>query len=157
MNHRRPGALRGTLPPPAGMACATGDGCRDGLPRWHRPCVAVTGGSAGAGGGVGAADAREGTMHARIGKAELEPGRMEEAVTIWREQVMPRLRQQPGFRGALVLGDGRTTAEAITLWESEADAQAAGTAMQVAIGQLGGPLAHFPEREAYTVYLDERA
>ena len=96
-------------------------------------------------------------MHARIARAELEPGRMDEAVTIWREQVMPRLRQQPGFRGALILGDGQTTAQAITLWESEADAQAAGPAMQVAIGQLGGPLAHFPEREAYTVYLDERA
>ena len=96
-------------------------------------------------------------MHARIGKAELEPGRMDEAVTIWREQVMPRLRQQPGFRGALFLGDGRTTAEALTLWASEAEAQAAGPALQVAIGQLGGPLAHFPEREAYTVYLDERA
>ena len=96
-------------------------------------------------------------MHARIGKAELEPGRLEEAVAIWRERVMPRLRQQPGFRGALVLGDGRTTAEAITLWASEADAQAAGPALQAAIGQLGGPLARFPEREAYAVYLDERA
>jgi hypothetical protein len=96
-------------------------------------------------------------MHARIAKAELEPGRMEEAVAIWRERIMPRLRQQPGFRGALILGDGQTTAEAITLWESEADAQAVGPTMQVAIGQLGGPLAHFPEREAYTVYLDERA
>ncbi len=96
-------------------------------------------------------------MYARVGKAEIEPGRMEEAVAIWRERVMPRLRQQPGFRGALLLGDGRTTAEAITLWESEVEAQAAGPAMQAAIGQLGGPLAHFPEREAYTVYLDERA
>ena len=96
-------------------------------------------------------------MHARIAKAELEPGRMEEAVTIWRERIMPRLRQQPGFRGAMILGDGQTTAEAITLWESEADAQAVGPVMQAAIGQLGGPLAHFPEREAYAVYLDERA
>jgi heme-degrading monooxygenase HmoA len=96
-------------------------------------------------------------MFARIGKAEIEPGRMDEAVTIWRERVMPQLRQQPGFHGAIILGDGRTTAEAITFWASEADAQAAGMAMQAAIGQLGGPLAGFPHREAFEVYLDERA
>ena len=46
--------------------------------------------------------------------------RMDEAIRHVREQTLPQLRQQNGFKGLIALGD-RQTGESvgITLWESE--------------------------------------
>ena len=74
-------------------------------------------------------------MHPRIIRSQIVPESTEESLAIWREQVMPLVRQQPGFRGAYVLGDRETGAGVtITLWESEAHATAVDTSGLLSTG-----------------------
>ena len=95
-------------------------------------------------------------MHPRIIRSQIVPESTEESLAIWREQVMPLVRQQPGFRGAYVLGDRETGAGVtITLWESEAHATAVDTSgfFQQAIGPFAPLLRSQPTREQFEVLL----
>ena len=66
-------------------------------------------------------------MHARLVTSQFQLDKLEEASQLYRESILPELRQLPGFKGRLVLGD-RSTGKVITLtlFESEADARASG-------------------------------
>jgi heme-degrading monooxygenase HmoA len=62
-------------------------------------------------------------VHARLSRfAGLDPERVEETVDQFREQALPQLQQQPGFRG-ITVGVNRKTGQAvaISVWETEAD------------------------------------
>lgn len=64
-------------------------------------------------------------MFARVGMAQDKPGRIEDAVRIYRDSVAPAQKQQKGFKGALFLTDRRTGRSiSISLWETEADMEA---------------------------------
>ena len=64
-------------------------------------------------------------MHARMSTLEGPPDRMDEGLRHVREQVLPLLQQQDGFKGFVVF-DNRQSGELIgfSLWESEQAMQA---------------------------------
>ena len=67
-------------------------------------------------------------MWARFGAIQIQPGRMDEFVQIFRESMVPAVRAQKGFKGVLVLADRETNkAIGMSLWESEPDARAVET------------------------------
>ena len=61
-------------------------------------------------------------MYVSVAKGRLQPGRTEESIALWRNTLLPELRQHEGFRELLLMGD-RLTGEglSITLWETEED------------------------------------
>jgi heme-degrading monooxygenase HmoA len=64
-------------------------------------------------------------MFARVGTFQLQPGKMEEGIQIYRDSVIPAARQQQGFKGAFLLTDQNSNkAITITLWETKADMSA---------------------------------
>lgn len=67
-------------------------------------------------------------MHARVTRRQIQPGRMDEALTIMRDSRAPMVRARKGYvQGGRVLADRNTsTLIAMTLWETEADAKAGG-------------------------------
>jgi hypothetical protein len=62
-------------------------------------------------------------MHARLSRfAGLDPERIDATVRQFEEEALPRLEQQPGFRGITVgVNYQGGQAVAIALWETEAD------------------------------------
>jgi heme-degrading monooxygenase HmoA len=67
-----------------------------------------------------AGERRDVAMHARMTTLEGSPGRMDEGVREVREDVLPQLQQQDGFKGFLALGDRHSgKLVGITFWESE--------------------------------------
>jgi heme-degrading monooxygenase HmoA len=62
-------------------------------------------------------------LHARLSRfGGLDPERIEATVEQFREQALPQLQEQQGFRG-ITVGVNRKTGQAlaVTLWETEAD------------------------------------
>ncbi len=93
-------------------------------------------------------------MNARVTIVQILPGKLDEAIGLYRESVVPAAKQQTGCRGVYLLTD-RSTGKglSITLWETEAD-MAAGESSGYYQQQLakfkdvfGAP----PAREAYEV------
>jgi quinol monooxygenase YgiN len=64
-------------------------------------------------------------MVSRVNFLETEPSRIDDVERVVREIVHPGIRDEPGFRGYIVLGD-RETGEAlgVTLWESDESREA---------------------------------
>ena len=61
-------------------------------------------------------------MHARVTMAHPQPDRFDEAASVVQQTFQPAAREQPGFRGFMLLAD-RAAHQliGITLWETEAD------------------------------------
>ena len=61
-------------------------------------------------------------MYARVTTTQFSPYRLDEAIHIAREQIVPAAQQQTGFKGFLMLVD-RSSGKGITitLWEGEED------------------------------------
>ena len=66
-------------------------------------------------------------MHTRMTVAQVQPERFDEAVAAVQEAFLPAAREQPGYRGFLLLSD-RTTQQlvGISVGETEADLQTSG-------------------------------
>jgi|SRR5215207_535630 quinol monooxygenase YgiN len=63
-------------------------------------------------------------MYARVTTIQISPYRLDEAIGVLREQVVPTIQQQNGFKGYLMLVDrGTGNSINITLWEEESDRQ----------------------------------
>ena len=61
-------------------------------------------------------------MNARVVTAQLEPDKIDEAVSQYRNAVVPAAKQQRGYRGKLLfLSREKRQALSITLWETESD------------------------------------
>jgi hypothetical protein len=85
---------------------------------------------------------------------QFQPGKMDEAVSLWREYVLPAAKQQHGFKGGLLLTEPNTgKGIGIGLWESETDASTFETSglFQQLIDKFGSVLAKPPVRELYEV------
>ncbi len=98
-------------------------------------------------------------MHARVATVQYQPGKMDEGIQLYRESMLPETRQQRGFKGAMGLVD-RSTGKSIliTLWQTEADAQASGTSsayLQAHIAKFASLWAAAPVFETYEVALQE--
>src|SRR2546430_11338028 len=98
-------------------------------------------------------------MHARLMIAQYRPGKADEGMQMYRESVLPEARQQRGFKGAMALLDRSTDkGMSITLWETEADAQASGTStpyLQEQLARVASLLAAAPVVETYEVTVQE--
>jgi quinol monooxygenase YgiN len=65
------------------------------------------------------------TKHVRMVTAQVKPGKLEEAVEVWRTTIAPSAREQKGFVSARMLVDREANrVRSIGVWESEADFQA---------------------------------
>jgi len=66
-------------------------------------------------------------MYARITTTPISPYRLEEAISLARETILPAARQQPGFKSYLMLVDKSAgVAITITFWQDETDRQISG-------------------------------
>jgi quinol monooxygenase YgiN len=94
--------------------------------------------------------------HARFVYAHIHPEKIEEAIALFRDSVLPATEAQPGFKGARLLVDrGIGKAVIVTLWASEAEMKATETS-----GYLRTQLAKFsdyftapPTRESYELVI----
>jgi len=65
-------------------------------------------------------------MKANVTTAQTQPGKADEAIRIFRDVVIPDIKQQQGFKAAFLLTDPTTgQGVSITMWETEADLKAA--------------------------------
>ena len=91
-------------------------------------------------------------MHARVVTNQIQPGKMDEWVTLVRDSIVPALRQEKGFKGFVIL-TARDTGKSVgvSLWETEADRKASesGGSFQEQISKLKGVLDMPPVREIY--------
>ena len=93
-------------------------------------------------------------MIAQVLPGRFHQGGVAEATAVLHEHGLPAARQLPGFRGGLWLHDPATDeALQITLWDTEADLQAAGesTLLDEAVARMGRLLAEEGQERTYTV------
>ena len=93
-------------------------------------------------------------MHARTGSSQMKPGKMDEAIGLYRDSVVPILEEQKGFEGLYWLTDRNTDKYTVmTLWETEADMKATETSglLQEVIAKFGNLVAAPPTIEHYEV------
>ncbi len=97
-------------------------------------------------------------MYARITTIQVSPYRLDEAIGVVREQVVPAAQQQQGFKGYLMLADRGTGKNiVITLWEEEADRECTGPNSgyyRDAIGQVVPFLTDTPAVEDLELVID---
>jgi heme-degrading monooxygenase HmoA len=60
-------------------------------------------------------------MYARAVTIQFQPGKIDDAIRIVKESVVPVLKEQKGFRGQLFLTQSDAKAISINLWETESD------------------------------------
>jgi hypothetical protein len=98
-------------------------------------------------------------MHARLITSQYQLDKLDEALQLYRESILPELKQLPGFRGVMGLVDrSKGKAIALTLWESEADALVSGAGsayMQASLAKFSSFFAAAPVIETYEVGLQE--
>ncbi|HEY6539375.1 MAG TPA: hypothetical protein VIZ18_00480 [Ktedonobacteraceae bacterium] len=98
-------------------------------------------------------------MHARLIIGQFRPGKADEAMQMYRESLLPEARKQRGFKGAMALLDrSANKGMSITLWETEADAQASGTSspyLQEQQANVASLFAAAPVVETYEVTVQE--
>ncbi len=93
-------------------------------------------------------------MNARVTLVQTLPGKVDEAIKIYRDSVVPAARQQKGFKGLYLLTDrGASKGISITLWETEADMIAGENSgyYQQQLAKFKDVLAAPPVREAHEV------
>ncbi len=67
-------------------------------------------------------------MYARVVRFQIQPGKTNEAVSIYRDSVVPAVKKTKGFKSVLVLTDPNTgKGLSVTVWETEADMTAGET------------------------------
>ena len=47
-------------------------------------------------------------MYARVVTGQFQPGKLDEAIALFRDSVIAEIKQQQGFKGALLLRDSNT-------------------------------------------------
>ena len=93
-------------------------------------------------------------MFARVITVHAQPGKIEEAATLYRDAIIPAARQQKGFNSALLLTDPVTgKGVSVTLWDTEADQKAGESSgyVQQQLGKMASLLAGPPLRESFLV------
>jgi heme-degrading monooxygenase HmoA len=96
-------------------------------------------------------------MHMRVITTQSKVSATESNIALWRDKVVPLLKQAKGFKAAYLAGDPKTgKGVAITLWETEADATASDTSglYQQAIALFADTFTAQPIREQLEVFLE---
>ena len=97
-------------------------------------------------------------MYARVITFHYQPDKIEEALHILRETVIPELQQLPGFKGATNLVDyGHDKVVGMTLWDSKDNLQGSGmNKLQARFAKISAYLAAMPTVEVYEVSDEQR-
>ncbi len=95
-------------------------------------------------------------MYARVTFVQIVPGKLDEAVSLYRDSVLPAAKQQNGFKGLYLLTlTDRSAGKgiSITLWETEADMVAGENSgyYQQQLAKFKDVFGAPPVREAYEV------
>jgi heme-degrading monooxygenase HmoA len=94
------------------------------------------------------------TMNARVTIVQILPGKIDEAIGVYRDSVVPAAKQQKGHKGHYLLTDRKNGKSiSISLWETEAD-MAAGESSghyQQQVAKFKDMFAAPPVREGYEV------
>lgn len=77
-------------------------------------------------------------MYSRVITGHAQPGKVDEAVRLYQDAVVPAIKSQRGYKGTMFLTD-RVTGKgiSITLWQSEADIKATEAISQQLVGKFG--------------------
>jgi heme-degrading monooxygenase HmoA len=97
-------------------------------------------------------------MYARVLTVQLQPGKKEKAVQIYRDSTVPSAKQLQGFKNALFLTDDTTgKGISITLWETQADMLSSESSgwFQEQSAKFASLFTAQPVREVYEVVLNE--
>ncbi len=97
-------------------------------------------------------------MYARVLTVQLQPGKKEEAIQLYRDSTVPSAKQLQGFKSALFLTDDTTgKGISITLWETEADLLSSESSgwFQEQSAKFAPLFTAQPVREVYEVVLNE--
>ena len=93
-------------------------------------------------------------MYSRVVTVQVQPDKLEEAISIFQNSVLPAAKQQKGFISLMLLTD-RSTGKGVSvgMWETEADLKAneASGYFQEQLAKFGGVFAAPPVRDAYEV------
>ncbi len=95
-------------------------------------------------------------MYAVVIRAQGQPGKIDTAASIWRDSVIPVLKQRKGFKGGFFMTDPDTgKGISITFWETEADAKEgeASGLYKERIAKFTSVLTEPPTREVYEVQI----
>ena len=93
-------------------------------------------------------------MYARVTLVQILPGKIDEAIGIFRDSVVPAAQQQKGHKGHYLLTDRKNSKGiSISLWETEADMTAGETSGHYLqqLAKFKDILAAPPLRETYEV------
>ena len=96
-------------------------------------------------------------MYAQVVRIQIQPGKIEEGISTFRDSVIPAARQQKGFKDAYLLVDRSTNkVMGFSLWESEADVVALMESgfYQEQVAKFASLFAGPPEREVYEVAVE---
>ena len=99
-------------------------------------------------------------MHARVVAIQIRPGKMDGAVAIYRDSVVPSLKECKGLGGAHLFTDPVSgKGLMLTLWESEADLRAVEASgwFREEIARFQAVLGSPPSREHYEVSVTVQA
>lgn len=94
-------------------------------------------------------------MYARVVSATIHPGRLDETIQLWRESVLPSVRQLKGFKGVRLLVDRENNnVVSMGLWETEADFLATVGWNQAQIDKFAELVAAPPDVGGYEVVIE---
>jgi len=95
-------------------------------------------------------------MFARVVTAQVAPAKLDEAIKLWKESVMPAVKSQKGFSSGRFLVN-RSTGKIMTigLWNTESDMRAtAGGFVQEQIAKFGSMFSGPPVVEEFEVAVE---
>ncbi len=96
-------------------------------------------------------------MYARIVTVQIQPGRIDEVINVFRDSIKPASKQQKGNKGGYFLTNRETgKAISIALWESEADMAAGESSgyLREQIAKVASAFAAPPTTEHYEVSVE---
>ena len=100
-------------------------------------------------------------MHVRATTVQVQPGKVQEAIDLFKNSVVPAQKAQKGFKGSYLMTDASSgKAIAMSLWESEADMMAGESGsgyLQEQLAKFGSLLTAPPMIDHYELSVDVSA
>ena len=94
-------------------------------------------------------------MYARLVTGSIPNGKLEEAIQLWQDSVLPSVQLQKGFNGVFLLVDQKNSKIAsLGLWETEADFQSTVEWNQGQVAKFAGLFSAPPEVGGYEVIVE---
>jgi hypothetical protein len=98
-------------------------------------------------------------MYSRVTQLEIDTMRVDvdEATWLFREHVMPRLREEDGYEGAIALSTPEGKGMIVTFWETEAEAKDVSGFASAELARYVTMFSSPPGRECYEVAYSDMA